>query len=133
MLYSFQALCLSLLFLFPQLIQAQQFAGAYINNSLPTLPGANLTFFNVKDAKKNSATFLNYLSFNNSGKYLPGSAIKRMIIIIHGLDRDPATYMSNTLSVISQLPASAGVTIDNTQVLAPYFPNGESMVYTPFT
>jgi len=120
---SLQALVLAVIFLFPFLSSAQQFVGAYIPNSLPTVLNANITFFNLRDAKGNKATFTNYLSLNTSGKYLPGAAIKRLVIVIHGLGRDPGTYMAQTLSALSQVPAGLGPSLDNTQILCPYFPN----------
>lgn len=121
MMLSLQALYLTIAFLFPLLVTSQQYVGAAVANSLPTVPGSNLTFFAVKDAKNNKATFTNYLSLNSSGAYMPPSAMKRLLVIIHGLERDPYTYMSNGLVALSQV--SSGPTIDNTQIVCPYFPN----------
>lgn len=114
------ALCL------PVLVSAQQYIGSPISNQtgLPSVLGANITWFNILDPASKNATLTNYLSFNSSGNYMSPSAMKRVIIIIHGLDRDPSTYMSNMLVAISNLLNKVS-TIDNTQIVAPYFPNGD--------
>lgn len=123
-LSSVQALFLSFAILLhlPFFVTAQQYVGVPVNNSLPDVPGSNITYFNVKDPAGKSATLLNYLSLNSSDQYLPGKAIKRLVVVIHGLQRDPETYMAQTLSALSLVPNSS-VDIDNTQILCPYFPN----------
>lgn len=85
-----------------QLTFAQQFAGDYINNSLPYVPGSEIAFFKIKDnpsgtnAANNNLTLINYYSTTGtSGKRLDTSKIQRVVIFIHGLNRDPGTYMSN--------------------------------------
>lgn len=115
-----------LLFLIPLLAcsSAQQFAGAFINNSLPAVPGSEIAFFNLKDANSKNVTLTNYVSLNSTrGRLLPAS-IKRVVLYVHGLNRDPQTYESYLLSAFSQIPNRPDVTLDNVLMLAPYFPNG---------
>jgi len=113
------ALCL------PILVCAQQFVGTPIANqsALGFVPGSNITWFNVLDPNSKNATLTNYVSFNSSGQYMPNAAMKRLVIVLHGLQRDPGTYMSNLLVALSNV-ANKQATIDNTQLVAPYFPNG---------
>lgn len=77
------------------LSNAQQWAGDNITTSLPVVPGAEIAYFNIKDANKKNTTLLNYMSLNSNGKRLDPKALKRAVIVVHGLNRDPNTYMSN--------------------------------------
>lgn len=103
---------------------AQQYTGAVVNNSYPNVPGSLVTYFNILDPNKKNATLINYLSLNSTGGFLPGSNIKRLFIVIHGDNRDPQLYMSNSLSAINVVK-TPGISIDNVQILAPAFPNGD--------
>lgn len=76
---------------------AQQYAGDFINNSLPIVPGAEITYFRIPDpaGKNNNLTLINYYSYNSTGQRIVESKIQRAVIVIHGLNRDPGTYESN--------------------------------------
>ena len=79
------------------LISAQQYAGDVIPNSLPTVPGSTITYFKINDpaGKNHNLTLTNYYSLQTDGTPLVPNAVQRAIIVIHGLNRDPGTYMSN--------------------------------------
>ena len=81
------------------------------------------------DKKNRNFTLINYFSQDGSSKRLTTSNVKRAIIVIHGLGRDPGTYMSHMLSALSQVPSGTGPTSTNTQIIAPYFPNGDDKNY----
>lgn len=76
---------------------AQQYAGDFVNNSLPQVPGAEITYFRIPDpaGKNNNLTLINYYSWNSTGQRIVESKIQRAVIVIHGLNRDPGTYESN--------------------------------------
>jgi len=93
-------------FLFTLLVQAliiasfaaaQQYAGDKINNSLPYVPGSEIVYWRITDpaGKNNNLTLTNYQSLQTNGARLDSSQLQRLIIVIHGLNRDPGTYMSN--------------------------------------
>ncbi|GAM89397.1 hypothetical protein ANO11243_074350 [Dothideomycetidae sp. 11243] len=106
---------------------AQQYAGDVIPNSLPAVPGAEITYFRVADpaGKNNNLTLTNYASLYNSQR-LPPSQVQRVVIIIHGLDRDPGTYMANMLSALAQTSTgNPNVNFSNVQIICPYFTNGD--------
>ncbi|CAD0022500.1 unnamed protein product, partial [Aureobasidium pullulans] len=80
---------------------AQQFLGDVIPNvTYPGVPGSELVYFRVKDpaGKNNNLTLVNYQSLGSNGKRIVPSKIKRAVIIVHGLNRDAGTYMSNNAS-----------------------------------
>ena len=93
-------------------------------NFYPIVLGSNITFFKILDPNKNSATLINYLSLNTTGGALPPANIKRLVIVIHGANRDLENYMSNSLSALNVVN-TPGVGFDNVQILAPAFPNGD--------
>ena len=107
---------------------AQNYVGTTINNSLPFVPGSEITYFNIISSSGVNLTMTNYMNLGSSGKRLDTTKIQRAIIIIHGLQRDPGTYMSNLLSALSQVTA-AGVDTDTVAIMAPYFPNGDDKNY----
>ncbi|KAI9687685.1 MAG: hypothetical protein M1820_010391 [Bogoriella megaspora] len=116
----------SLFFFFASLASAQNYVGTQINNSLPFVPGAEVTYFNIKDTKGNNVTLTNYMSFNSSGKRPTDlSKIQRAVVIVHGLQRDPGTYMANILSALRQVKNRPEVDVDSVAIMAPYFPNGD--------
>ncbi|KAI1266095.1 WSC domain-containing protein [Xylariaceae sp. FL1019] len=90
----------------------------------PQVPGSEKAFWNIIDKKARSFSQLNYFSNNGKGQRLNTSDVKRAVIVIHGLNRDPGTYMSNMLSALSQVPDGTGPDFSNTQIIAPMFPNG---------
>jgi len=112
--------------LLPHLSWAQQFAGAPVSNqsALGNVPGSQITWFNILDPNNKNATLTNYLSLNSANAIMDPTAMKRLVIVIHGNNRDPGTYMSNMLVALSNVDSSVvQATVDNTQILAPYFPN----------
>lgn len=75
---------------------AQQYAGDVIPNSLPLTPGSELVYFRVKDpaGKNNNLTLINYYSLQQDSSRLDPTQLQRAVIIVHGLNQDPGTYMS---------------------------------------
>jgi hypothetical protein len=81
-----------------QNIHAQQYLGDVIPNATyPGVPGSEIVYFRVKDPAgvNNNLTLVNYQSFGSNGKRINASKVQRAVIIIHGLNRDAGTYMSN--------------------------------------
>lgn len=105
--------------------RAQQFQGSIIPNSLPSVPGAELTYWNIPDANNKSTTLINYSSLTASGARLAPANIKRVVIFIHGLQRDASTYMSNMLSAVSQIQGAPDINFSSVQIVCPYFANGD--------
>ena len=68
------------------LISAQQYLGDVITNSLPTVPGSEITYFRIKDTlnKNKNLTLINYYSHQLNGQRIVESQIQRAVIIIHG-------------------------------------------------
>ena len=67
-------------------ISSQQFQGSFINNTLPSVPGSEITYFNILDANKKNTTLINYSSLTGvSGGRLIPSQIERVIVFIHGM------------------------------------------------
>nr|POE77657.1 wsc domain-containing protein [Quercus suber] len=95
------------------LASAQQFMGNAVNNSLPYVPGAEVTYWKIKDTSR-----------RNINMTVPTN-IKRAVIFIHGLNRDPGTYESNMLSALSQVKTDKNINSDTVSIVAPYFPNGD--------
>jgi len=63
---------------------AQQFAGTTINNTLPNVPNAEITYWNIPDVNNKATTLINYSSLNTTGKRLVPSAVQRVVIFMHG-------------------------------------------------
>ncbi|KAL0260501.1 hypothetical protein SLS55_004190 [Diplodia seriata] len=114
-----------LLFGIAELSNAQQYAGENITTSLPVVPGAEITYFNIKDTNRKNTTLINYMSLNSTGQRPDPRALKRAVIVVHGLNRDPNTYMSNMLSALAQVTGHPEVSTDSVAILAPYFTNGD--------
>ncbi|ETS86981.1 hypothetical protein PFICI_00809 [Pestalotiopsis fici W106-1] len=110
---------------------AQQYAGDSINSSLPSVPGSEIAYFRIKDPSgaNNNLTLINYYSHGKSGKRLVESNVQRAVVIVHGLNRDPGTYMSNMLSALSQVTTDSNINTDSVAIMAPYFPNGDDKNY----
>ena len=119
----------SSLLLLASVASAQNYVGTPINNSLPAVPGSEITYFNVISSSGQNLTLTNYMSLNSSGHRPNLAGIQRAVIIVHGLQRDPGTYMSQALSALGQVPNSAGVNVNNVAIMAPYFPNGDDKNY----
>lgn len=94
---------LSLLTLTLTLTSAQQYFGDTIPNTLPSVPGAEIAYFRIADpaGKNKKLTLTNYYSHGKSNKRLVESNVQRAVVIIHGLNRDPGTYMANMLSALA--------------------------------
>jgi len=80
----------------PPSTSAQQYAGDVIPNSLPLTPGSELTYFRINDpaGKNNNLTLINYYSLQQDQSRLAPTQLQRAVVIIHGLNQDPGTYMS---------------------------------------
>lgn len=79
-------------------VSAQQYLGDVIpNTTYPSIPGSELLYFRVKDPAgvNNNLTLVNYQSLGSNGKRIDATKVKRAVIIVHGLNRDAGTYMSN--------------------------------------
>jgi len=106
----------------------QQYAGDYINNTLPAVPGSEVAFFKIKDPRgtNTNLTLINYYSHGVGGaKRLDPLKIKRGIVVVHGQNRDPELYMSNMLSALAQVKSDPNINFDSVAIIAPYFPNGD--------
>lgn len=115
--------------LLANVVLAQQFVGTSVNNSLPSVVGAELTYWNILDANNRNATLINYSSLGSNGQRLAPSNIQRALVFVHGNNRDPFNYMSYMLSAFSQIQGHPEITHDNVQMVAPYFPNGDDKNY----
>jgi len=111
--------------LFAHAVDAQQFAGSVINNTLQTTPGSEITFWNMPDAAGKNTTLINYSSLTNAGQRLDPSAIQRVLLFVHGNNRDPYNYMSYMLSALGSVQGHPEVNRSSVQLVAPYFPNGD--------
>jgi len=106
----------------------QQFAGDVIPNNLPTVGNSEIAFWRIKDpaGKAKRLTLINYFSMTSKNVRLDPTRVKRAVIFVHGLNRDPSTYMSQLLSALVQAtPGDPSISFDSVQLIAPYFPNGE--------
>ncbi|KAI7392635.1 WSC-domain-containing protein [Hortaea werneckii] len=107
------------------LVQSQEYAGDVISTTLPGVPGAEVAFWKIQDTKaKNNLTLINYINHGKDGKRLVPSKLKRAVIIIHGLNRDPGTYMANMLSALAQVD-NKEISTDSVAIVAPFFANGD--------
>ncbi|KAK5999914.1 hypothetical protein QM012_005002 [Aureobasidium pullulans] len=109
-------------------VSAQQYMGDVIPNATyPSVPGSEIVYFRVKDPAgvNNNLTLVNYQSFGSNGKRIDPTKVKRAVIIIHGLNRDAGTYMSNMLSALSQVTGDSNINFDSVVINAPSFPNGD--------
>ncbi|CAO1626458.1 unnamed protein product [Jaminaea pallidilutea] len=114
-----------LVLLFASSSYAQQYSGAPISNSLPGVPGSEVTYWNIVDSQKRNTTLINYHILNN-GKRQDPSKVKKALIVIHGLGQDPATYMSNALSALAAATGSnSAVNTESIAIVAPLFANGD--------
>ncbi|KAK7531737.1 uncharacterized protein J3D65DRAFT_559602, partial [Phyllosticta citribraziliensis] len=123
------------LFGFAAVGNAQQYAGSNISSTLPLVPGTELAFFNIKSPKSQNTTLINYASLNSTNNGRPDpKKLKRAVIVLHGLNRDPQTYISqitHTLALTSLRLVALntltvpGVNQDTVGIIAPYFANGD--------
>ncbi|KAK7562923.1 WSC domain-containing protein [Phyllosticta citricarpa] len=113
------------LFGFAAVGNAQQYAGPNISSTLPLVPGTELAFFNIKSPKSQNTTLINYASLNSTNNGRPDpKKLKRAVIVLHGLNRDPQTYISQMLVALNTLTVP-GVNQDTIGIIAPYFANGD--------
>ena len=93
--------------LFGRNVLAQQYAGDVIPNSMPSVPGSEFAYFRINDpaGANNQLTLMNYQNLLANGSRLDPNAVQRAVIVIHGLNQDPGTYMSN-VSAMSQLESA---------------------------
>jgi hypothetical protein len=104
---------------------AQQYAGEVIPNTLPTVNGASISFFNIPDKKKKPTTLITYMSAPN-GKRQDEKKVQRAVIALHGLQRDSALYwQSVAVSLASAKKINPAINEESVSIIAPYFPNGD--------
>lgn len=111
-----------------------QYRGTPIPNTLPALGGAEITYFKIRDPSGqypcNSTTvradlsLINYMSLNSTGGRHQNNAIRRAVVIVHGLNRNAWTYEGHILNALSQVTRDE-INSDSVVVMAPYFANGE--------
>ena len=87
--------CISII---ASVVFGQQYAGDVITTSLGYVPGAEIAYWKILDPITGSRnhTLINYINHGSDGNRLVPSNLKRAVIIIHGLNRDPGTYESST-------------------------------------
>lgn len=95
-----QFLTTALLALSAPLALAQQYAGDTISGTLPTITRAEVAYFRIEDpsGENNNLTLINYQSLGTNGGRIVESNIKRAVIVIHGLERDPYNYENDVCS-----------------------------------
>jgi hypothetical protein len=76
------------------LATAQQYEGDVVSANLPTVENAEINFFKIRDPSSGSESLslINYYSLGTEGKHIEENKIKRAVISIHGLLRDPWNY-----------------------------------------
>jgi hypothetical protein len=95
---------------------AQQFVGAVVNNTMPSVPGSELTYFNIVNKGNKDTTVINYSSLAQpDNSRLKPSDIQRAVIFVHGLNRDPQTYIANMMTALSQVSGRPDVNFRNVQ------------------
>ncbi|KAH9908482.1 WSC domain-containing protein [Xylariomycetidae sp. FL2044] len=122
-------------------VWAQQFQGVPYDNQMTNIDGSEKAFWKITgrlaelplnpiiltkgtlDMEGRTFTQLNYFSQNGRGERLNPLDVKRAVIMVHGLNRDPDTYMSTALSALANNPGPANFA--NTQIIVPMFPNGD--------
>ena len=109
---------------FISLALAQQYAGDTIPNSLPAVSGAEIAYWKIRNSANKSATLTNYYSLNSTGGRTNPTNVKRAIVIIHGLLRDPYLYIQNIMTALGTV-TDPTITKDNVALIAPYFANGD--------
>ena len=86
----------STLFLLAAGVKAQQYAGEVISAYLPTLPGTEVAFFKIKPpAGSRNLTLINYYAHGTDNQRIKEANIKRAVIPVHGLLRDPWNYIND--------------------------------------
>jgi hypothetical protein len=99
---------------------AQQFAGEVIPNSLATATGAQIAFFNVRDANGKNTTLINYYSFPG-GKKQDQTKVKRAIIVLHGRNRNAWDYFGNVYGRLAAATAlNSEVTEQTVAIFSPH-------------
>lgn len=113
------------------LATAQQYAGDTISGYLPTIERAEVAFFRIPDPEdvNNHLTLINYYSHGTDGNRIVESNIKRAVIVIHGLLRDPWNYENDTLNSLEYV-TDPNINQDSVAVIAPYFTNGADKGYS---
>lgn len=76
---------------------AQQYAGDIISANLPTIAGTEVAFFKIPDTTgvNNNLTLINYYSHGSAGGRIVESNVQRVLITVHGLQRDPWNYIND--------------------------------------
>ncbi|KAF9038961.1 hypothetical protein BDZ89DRAFT_1061098, partial [Hymenopellis radicata] len=108
--------------LFTSFVCAQQYAGRRVAvPELPSVTGAELAYFNIKDNNGGNVTLLNYFSFPN-GKRQDTTKVQRAVLYIHGANGGADGYFGaihEALNKATQL--NPNVNQDSVALMAPYF------------
>jgi hypothetical protein len=108
------------LFATTNLVLAQQFAGQKIPNTLAAATGAQIAFFNVKDAKGINGTLINYYSFPG-GKNPNAALVKRAVVVISGRGRNAWDYFGFVRGRIAAATAlNSEVSEQSVAIFAPH-------------
>jgi hypothetical protein len=98
---------------------AQQYAGQPIPNSLPAVPGAELTFFNVRDGFGRNNTLINYYSAPG-GKRPDNSRIQRAVVVLPGMNRNANGYFTSIRNQIAKATKrNPNITEQTVMIFAP--------------
>jgi pimeloyl-ACP methyl ester carboxylesterase len=105
---------------------AQQFSGTPITGTLPLIDGAELAFWKITGPDGNdNHTLINYQSLGLGGGRINNQWVKRAVIVIHGLLRDPWDYEQDMLHALTLANSrDNNINKDAVSVVAPYFPSG---------
>lgn len=104
---------------------AQQYAGDVILNNLPKVPGAEIAYFRITEptGRNTRLTLMNYYSLQDLDVRVEPTDVRRAIIIIHGLDRDPGTYMIYIQNALRELTSDPNINRSSVAIMAPFFAN----------
>lgn len=116
-------------------VQPGQYVGTPIENTLPvTHDNSEITYFRVRDPSGEHVcaddpdgefSLINYASLNSTLQRPPSSAIQRVVIVCHGVRRDPQNYHAGMLIALQKATDSdERISVDSVAVIAPFFPNG---------
>lgn len=90
---------------------AQQYAGDIISAFLPTIAGAEVAFFKIPDTtgENDNLTLINYYSHRSDGSRIVETDIKRAVIVLHGLLRDPWNYETDVSALVLNVKSDTDI------------------------
>lgn len=103
---------------------AQQYAGDKIEIQLPFVPGAEIAFFRIADptSRHHHLTLTNYYSLREDNERLDPDQVQRAVILIHGRERDPGSYMVYAQNALRDLTSDHNINSSSVAILVPFFP-----------